>query len=59
MGKARRKIIKRKNIRTYEVNLEKEKKLDLREKLNEMVDDALRSGLEITYLKKSRRKNFQ
>ncbi len=56
MSKARRKIIKKKNIRNYIVDSKTESKLETKKKLDEIVDEALRTGLKINYLKKSRRK---
>lgn len=58
MGKARKKIVKKKNIRNYSVSLNRESKEDVKKNLDEMVSEALRSGLKINYLGKSRKKGL-
>lgn len=56
MGKARKKLVKKKNIRTYQVTPKTESKEEIKKNLDEMISEALKSGLKINYLGKSRKR---
>lgn len=56
MGKARKKVIKKKNIRSYYINQNDTSRSELKKIIDEAVDEYLKSGLKINNLGKSRKK---